>query len=371
MPSATDAPELADRRNSLGGLSSRTRAVVGLAIVVACCALMALAARRAGPSVGGPLGPVRQPATIEASHPLPDDADRDGVPDPRENQVALRFAPVVVHDRAEAVYPTSVDDFLERTSLWFYDDACTPDLVVPFGPASQAALFTASAPTCGADDPIDSFGVRSRRKQRTFFLADVALEHRRGSDSPDRWPMYAHVYRNDWDGLTVQYWRLYPYNDRFPYHGGDWEGFHLVLGPRDSVLELALIGHTDIVVQSPSAFAWDSGDGGLHPVVGVAQGGHTTTQLAPPDGRRHESWRDPVVNLGEKTRPLNGQVFVRFSGLWGTPGSFYQSSGYWGPAFNETDLADDGFVTAWCRGMLHPERQIDGTRECYPDRESR
>jgi len=347
------------------------RRIVGLAIVSACGALLALAGRNPGPSVSGPVEPVRQPATIAAPDRLPDDADRDGVPDLRETQVALRFAPVVVHDREEAVYPTSVENFLDRTSLWLYDDACTPDLVVPLGPASQAALFRESAPTCGAGDPINSYGVRSRGKQRTFFLADVAPEHRLGSGGADGWPTYAHVYRNEQRGLTVQYWRFYPYNDRFPYHGGDWEGFHVVLGPGDSVLELALIDHTDILVRSPSAFAWDSAEGGLHPLVGVARGGHTTVQLPAPDGRRYESWRGTIVNLGEKTRPLNEQIFLRYSGLWGTPGTFYQSSGYWGPAFNETDLADDGFVTAWCRGMLHPDRQIDGIRECYPDRESR
>jgi hypothetical protein len=137
------------------------------------------------------------------------------------------------------------------------------------------------------------------------------------------------------------------------------------------VRELALIGHVDIAVLGPDVFQWDSTAGGYHPVVGVQRGSHTTIVGVPSGGERHLSWRSTLVNVGEKTRPLNGQLFLRYSGLWGSPGVFYQSSGYWGPAFNETDLADDGFVVAWCRGMLDYQRELDGTRECYPTNDSR
>jgi len=296
------------------------------------------------------------------------DADADGVPDSRENALAVRFAPIVVHDPAETVYPMGVDQFLGRTSLWLYDDDCGPDFILPLGPVTQSTLFHAAGPTCGAADPINSSGVRSRRKQRTFFLEDVAPEYRGGNT--EHWPTYVHVYANDRDGLTIQYWRFYAFNELIPYHGGDWEGFHVVLDSRDSVVELALIGHTDIAVRPPTDFRWDSA-GGVHPVVGVARGGHTTIAGVPPHGKPHRSSRGPLVNFGEKTRPLNGQLFLQYSGLWGSPGTFYQSSGYWGPAFNETAIRQDGFVVAWCRGTRNPERTVNGVRECYPNRESR
>jgi hypothetical protein len=334
-------------------------------------ALIALAVGILGLPSRAPRRLAHPPPVATAAAPTRDDADADGVLDARENEVARRFAPIVVHQSAEAVYPTTVDEFLSRTSLWLYDDACTPDLIVPFGLVSQAALFRTSGPTCGAFDRIDSYGVRSRRKQRTFFLADIAPERHRGRTKPENWPTYVHTYQNDRHGLTIQYWRFYAYNDRFPYHGGDWEGLHVVLGPRDSVLELALIGHTDISVRPRAAFQWDSAAGGLHPVIGVALGAHTTTAQAPPNGSRHESSRGLLVNLGEKTRPLNGQLFLRYSGLWGSPGVFYQTSGYWGPAFNETELGEDGFVVAWCRGMLDPRRTVGGVPECYASRETR
>jgi hypothetical protein len=61
-----------------------------------------------------------------------------------------------------------------------------------------------------------------------------------------------------------------------------------------------------------------------------------------------------LLNIGEKCTPLNGQWFIRYSGLWGSlskapqilppsvialiPQLYFISSGYWNPAFNETGM---------------------------------
>jgi hypothetical protein len=58
---------------------------------------------------------------------------------------------------------------------------------------------------------------------------------------------------------------------------------------------------------------------------------------------------------------MENQVFIQYSGIWGNPGTIFFSSGYWGPAFNETTMGNDGFVTAWCAGMKSQTRE-----ECYP-----
>src|SRR5262249_4823759 len=89
-------------------------------------------------------------------------------------------------------------------------------------------------------------------------------------------------------------------------------------------------------------------------------------------------------NLGEKTRPRNGQLFVQYSGLWGSRGRLFLTSGYWGPAFNETgatcedgslayrsylrpraERADCGRIriNAWCDGV--DPAKLDTRRECY------
>jgi hypothetical protein len=94
-----------------------------------------------------------------------------------------------------------------------------------------------------------------------------------------------------------------------------------------------------------------------------------------------------LLNVGEKSRPRNGQMFVQYSGLWGSPGKLFITSGYWGPAFNETgatcesgekafkrsagcsvDAARCGriFHKAWCDGM--DARRLDIDKECYAPR---
>lgn len=77
----------------------------------------------------------------------------------------------------------------------------------------------------------------------------------------------------------------------------------------------------------------------------------------------------PLINLGAKTAPMNGQVFIQYSGIWGSPGTFDFTSGYWGPAFNETGMREDGFITAWGAGMVGDADLI--RRECYPAATSR
>jgi hypothetical protein len=69
-----------------------------------------------------------------------------------------------------------------------------------------------------------------------------------------------------------------------------------------------------------------------------------------------------LVNLGAKTSPMNGQSFVQYSGMWGSPGMLYSTSGYWGPAFNETGMRADGFLSAWCEGIVSKNLK----EECFP-----
>ena len=47
---------------------------------------------------------------------------------------------------------------------------------------------------------------------------------------------------------------------------------------------------------------------------------------------------------------MNGQVFLQYSGIWGSPGFLFESSGYWNLAFNETAMHGD-FITAWCAAL--------------------
>ena len=176
------------------------------------------------------------------------DSDADGLPDFWEQLLAERFAPILYHSSDESNFPTNVDWVLPKTELWFYDDACTPDLdkLIIRSPTQAQLLEHQYTGGCGSSDTVYSAGTRSINKQRTFYLADVAEAFRQGSLDSRDWVTYYHAYPNDQGGVTIQYWRFYAYNDAANNHGGDWEGFHLVLNQDLQPASIGLLGHTDI-----------------------------------------------------------------------------------------------------------------------------
>ncbi|MGC4118868.1 MAG: hypothetical protein QM765_30750 [Myxococcales bacterium] len=351
--------------------------------------------------VPGPRCPNNPPADLataccfkSAAASAQEDADHDGLPDRCEDLLAERYAPVVYHSTDESNFPTNVDWLLAKTVLSFFDDDCTPDLSKSLvaQPTQAKLLDSVEADTCGAKGTIRSGGTRSAGKHRTFYLRDAPAEARVGSRDTRDWKTYVHAYLNDLGGVTLQYWRFYAFNDASNDHGGDWEGVHVILDRNLSPVAVGLLGHTSIDEKPWSAFTRD----GTHPRIFSEGGGHASHETGAgiqaqgcparlgcsvdparpstfvrqetwtggvvswPDGRKTTS--GPLVNVGEKSSPLNGQVFVQYSGLWGSPGTLAGTSGYWGPAFNETDMGKDGFITAWCRGATG----LDITRECYP-----
>src|SRR5262249_20149339 len=146
---------------------------------------------------------------------------------------------------------------------------------------------------------------------------------------------YFHAYPNRIGGVTVQYWRFYSYNTSYAFgflripwfgnHGGDWEAVFVILSADRRPRELVLVGHSDLKGPIPwSDVPMDAG----HPVISVGKGGHTS-ERGRPGGVRFASWEGPLMNLGERTRPL--LPFLRYAGLWGARQHLRLNSGYWGP----------------------------------------
>lgn len=128
-----------------------------------------------------------------------------------------------------------------------------------------------------------------------------------------------------------------------------------------------------------------------HPVVYAEKGGHASFPRGQRNGIRQEAWgrengasvtwhdgrvltAGTLLNIGEKTAPLNEQYFIQYSGLWGKPSDFpvpempvyYWSSGYWGPAYNETEMNEgSGFIKAWGDGAANIEKALGNVREFY------
>jgi hypothetical protein len=342
------------------------------------------------------------------------DLDKDYVDDYVEDWLAERYAPIVHHGWGESNYPASVDWFLPYTRLMYYDDECdgwSGDLHATLRVAPTQAELTNYYwdDSCDSIERVYSAGTRSLHKQKTFYLADVGDEFRDGA-SVDHWVTYVHSFGNTSGGVTLQYWRFYSYNDWVNNHGGDWEGVQLQLDHELKPESVAFLGHTGIARLSPLDVSW----AGEHFRAWSDEGGHASEPtplydlaytpwgfvLRERPTTRQETWSGGRVvsfdgtdlgvggglrNMGEKRAPRNGQWFIQYSGLWGSPGVLFGTGGYWGPAFNETaarcirpglNTSDTDkcegvplYHTAWCHGMA--PQLLDTSNECYADYASR
>jgi hypothetical protein len=311
------------------------------------------------------------------------DQDHNGIPDDLELRLANEFAPILFYDADEPNLPTSVPRFLGNTELWYFSEYCRPQRV-QVSKLTGAHLPQAVRASCReTGENIDSEGTRSPSKRSTFYLINVPESQRRGGEDPGAWITYVHAYRNDLGGVTLQFWRLYAYNSSylmglhidFGTHGGDWEAIHVVLKPTSASgfipVLIRLLGHRDIITKPWSDVILEGG----HPLILCEKGSHTSVLMTKSDLSKRSRWIEqkswaggsvrwpsgkvsssgPLVLLGQKASPRPGMEWLRYSGLWGTREDsglypFYRS-GYWGPAFNETGLRKDGFVSAWCEGI--------------------
>lgn len=219
----------------------------------------------------------------------------------------------------------------------------------------------------------------------TFLLSDIDEAYKSGPLDPREWVTYFHIYDNNVQGKTIQYWVFYSFNSggnilgiQAGFHGGDWEMVAVILNKNLDPVEVRFTGHSSL-----DANRWaDIQTQGTHPVVYAERGGHemhASPLRGTKDYIQHPTWPGssirfsgsltlpvgPLVNMGTKLRPKAD--WVTYSGLWGSIGFLPYSSGYWGPAFNETGMPASGFLRAWCDGTSAPDASLGGKRECYAD----
>jgi hypothetical protein len=226
------------------------------------------------------------------------DADRDGLSDELEAELADRFAPVVILHPQDQTRPASI-----------------PWLLSHFGSPRTAQNGLPAALRPGSPDPRD-------------------------------WVTYVHVYpRTDGD-INVQYWFFYAYNQTVAFfdHDADWEHVTVVVTPAGRPRGVYFAQHGDC---SPGAFrAWsDVRKDGQHPIVLSARGTHASypdqasvvwfdrvSRCEGVDGCRDPIWRTNeaggLVNIGERKALLGSaavQDALAFGGRWGGRGRFLVS----------------------------------------------
>ena len=293
------------------------------------------------------------------------DGDGDGIDDAYEDCVLNEHAPVLRFAGQESRLPSSVDWYLRQTTLRFHHNNCGDCEVVPrnvtqqhltgFWHNKKKGFFSG----CGhKNDPVQITS-DAIDQDHHFFLELLDHGARNGNGDASDWVVYGHVYPGVFGGVNVQYWFFYPYSDAFTTdnHEGDWESIQVQRNANGDVVRVMMAAHGHPIYYAPGEVTWSSG---RHPVVWVADGTHASygNERKCDDEERHwygdfidscdafsgrdwytwpggrganPGYQGPgILNLGEKTRPLNGQVFILGKNVgWGEKGSLH--SGPTGP----------------------------------------
>ena len=299
------------------------------------------------------------------------DADKDGLADACENKLAQQYAPVYYYSREESVFPMAVTQYLQSSSLWFFDEGCRPDRNEERQPAPDFAALLAGEepPDCGHAAGVKSNRTRSKSKKRTFYLKNLDKEQRVGSSDPTASRVYTHVYPNTLNGITLQYWTFYAYDDN-DNHGGDWEGVHILLDRQFKPNRITRITDDGLryvpwsqvetenerlrLYVRPGSHTLQVNKSGIKSDGCGGIGGFFSCgiELDNPETFTRYDAKERLLNMGERTHPNAEQPFIQYSGLWGNAtGGLFKDAGVWGPAYDGRGMLDNGFIAAWADKM--------------------
>jgi hypothetical protein len=244
--------------------------------------------------------------------------------------LALRFQPHLFFDRGERWRPTDVDAFLAEPGHQFCTTSALPDVCVPFVSPAQLTV---------PDSYLDLRGTRLDGVDATspdLATCPRSLPTLLECDLGGRSVIYAHVTQGA-TRTAIDYWWFMRFNNfSIDLHEGDWEGVTVITdaaGKRVRAVDYA--AHA-------SVWRYRDGvarlDGGRHPRVYVARGGHASyprpcralchqTSSALPEGRfdGRRAWvaNVPATCAGRCVRLLPQDAA-------GAPASWNAWNGRWG-----------------------------------------
>jgi hypothetical protein len=301
------------------------------------------------------------------------DADADGIDDGDESCLLQRHAPVVYLPwTLDWTKPANVDWYLSRVHMRFTHDGCSDCAILGVGSVTQSSMINRTHTDknwlCSHTSTTRySYGTDWNESEHFFLQPPDDTTHNGSSNSAD-WKVYGHVYKNALGGVNVQYWFFFPYNDaQLSFnHESDWEHINVRLNPDYSIAGVHYAHHKNVTYYAKASVQWfDS----THPLVWTADGSHASyvsesicdstieeagwgsSSCETNSNYRWFTWAGGkgtlagfqgggVINVGEKTRLLNGQNFIKYNSRWGEIGETSATTGVRGPAFQGNWLRD-------------------------------
>ena len=212
------------------------------------------------------------------------DNDNDSISDELEDYLLNQFAPVVILHPDDWNRPCNVDWFLLHSHMRFnHKGGCGDCEILSHSEPNQANIIGQQHqqkdgwPWCDHNDHSE-YSWYSFDPDQCFFLQLYNPDHS-GSPNPSDWIVYGHVYPNSFQGVNVQYWFMYAYNDGYLTinHEGDWENIIVEFDNDWTIRDVVYYQHGYPNGMSVSDVTWyDNGDGGSHPVVVSACGSHAS-----------------------------------------------------------------------------------------------
>jgi hypothetical protein len=321
---------------------SAVRAIGTLAFAIAFVALN---------NCGSPETPTDTPAARDAAAPRVDagtmGADPDAASPPEEvvvpvatqEELVRGFAPVLNLHPEDTTRPVNVDWYLQRVRMRFDHSGCPDHQLLDLGQVNQNNLITQTHMANKSICTHDSSKVVSSTNSEGFFLEIMDKATYNGAP-PSEWRSYVTWIRDPkTDLVAITYWAFYAFNDNVSIidHESDWENVRITIDPskglsRDALREIRFSQHNSGQVFIPGDPNLEMD--GLHPVSYVAKGTHAnyprpgTFDIVGTAGVAKDTtakatgtavWRteNNTVIIGTRAAPQNGQVFVKYWGLWG------------------------------------------------------
>jgi hypothetical protein len=261
------------------------------------------------------------------------------VPVATQEELVRGFAPILNLHPDDAARPANVDWYLGRVRMRFHHNNCPDHPLLDLGQVNQATLIAQTHMDNKALCAHDSTKVVNATNSESFFLEIMDTATYNGAP-PSEWRTYVTWIRDPMTALVaITYWAFYPFNDNLSVidHESDWENVRVTIDPskgltRDALREIRFSQHNGGQVFMPGDPNLDMD--GLHPVAYVAKGSHAnyprpgTFDIAGTAGVAKDTtaaatgtgvWRTETntVMIGTRAAPQNGQVFVKYWGLWG------------------------------------------------------